>query len=226
MRLDGAMKWYGAAALASVLVLVAGWFLLVSPTRASADDVAAQAETQQAANTAMQNKIDALKAQYKDLPNLQQQLSSIQVKLPQSPQVPALIRTLSTTSTKAGVTLLAFTPSNPTPLGTGAGTASATGAPDLAAAGQVNVIPVTMQVRGDFANVKLFLSSLESLPRAVLVTGINISRAGDAASASTSTAVQGSLTVTVTAKVFSANPGIAAPTTTTTSTAAAPATAS
>jgi Tfp pilus assembly protein PilO len=228
MRLDGAKKWYAAAALASVLVLVTGWFLLVSPQRQSADDIAAQADSQVAANVSTQAKIDALKAQYTNLPTLQKQLALVQTHLPQTPGMPSLIRNLSQAATASGVKLLTVTPATPSPLVTSAAPTSPTGTSALAAPGQVNVIPVTLNVVGPFANTRLFLSSLESMPRSFLVTGLTIVRGKGGAGTGTTSGAPGGLTTTVTGRVFTANPGLpaaaAASTTSTSGTAASTAT--
>jgi Tfp pilus assembly protein PilO len=225
MGLDGAKKWYAGAALASVLVLVAGWMLLVSPQRSTADDLTAQAETQVQANVASQQKIDALKAQYTNLPSLQKELALVTTHLPQSANMPSLIRSLSQAAARSGVKLQAVTPTNPTPLTTSA-TATATGS--LSAPGQVNAIGVTLQISGPFANTRLFLSSLEAMPRSFLVTGLAITRDQKSAGTVTAGAAPGSLTSTITGRVFMANPGLpaaaaATTTSTTTTNAAAPA---
>ena len=216
MQLDSAKKWYLGAALASVLVLVAGWFLLVSPQQSNAAAIGVQADSQEAANQASQAKIDALKAQYTNLPALQNELALVTTHMPQSANMPSLIRTLSQAATKAGVALKSMTPTNPSPL---AGTSGQPGG--LSAPGQVNVIGVTLQISGPFANTRLFLSNLEAMPRAFLVTGLAISRD----SGSGTTAAPGSLASTITGRVFMANPGLpaAAAASTTSTNAAAPA---
>lgn len=224
MQLDGAKKWYLGAALASVLVLVAGWFLIVSPQQSTAADIGVQADTQDAANQASQAKIDALKAQYTNLPALQNELALVTTHLPQAANMPSLIRTLSQAAARSGVTLKSMTPTNPVPL---SGT-SATGQPGgLSAPGQVNVIGVTLQISGPFANTRLFLSSLEAMPRAFLVTGLAIAR-DQGSTSGTQTVAPGTLASTITGRVFMANPGLpaaAAATTTSTSTNAAAAAA-
>ena len=221
MRLDGAKKWYAAAALASVLVLVAGWFLLVSPQRQNADAIGAQADSQLAQNQVTQAKIDQLKAEYTNMPALQQQLALLQTHMPQTPNMPALLRSLSQAATSAGVKLLSVTPSTPTPL---AGTSPAQGAPAqgaaaaLATPGQVDVVGVALQISGPFANTRLFLSSLEAMPRSYLVTGLSITRAN---ASSATTVAPGTLMTTVTGRVFTANPTLTAAAATSTSGSAA-----
>lgn len=198
MRATGASKWYIGAALASVLVLVAGWFLLVSPQRATADEISVTAEDKATSNLATQRQIDSLKAQYKDLPALEQQLASIRSRIPSTPNLPSVVRSVSTKALTSGVTLQSLVPSTPQPLA--AGSSNGTGN-ELTAPGAVNQYPVSLVVEGRFANVRLFLLSLESLDRSFLVTGVEISRVEDA------TKPSGTLTATLTGRVFTANPG-------------------
>jgi Tfp pilus assembly protein PilO len=216
MRFDGPVKWYAAAAVASVLVLLAGWFLLVSPQNATAADLSAQAESQVQANQQTEAKIAALKAQYKNLPTLQKQLAVAQTHLPPTPQLPALLRQLSAAAKGAGVTLKSVSPGTPTPLDASPIPAKSG---DAAAASEVNVIPVTIMIEGPFANVRLFLSKVESMPRSVLVTGVTITRVTATGAGSGPTTPGNVLTTNITARVFSANPDIA-PVATTTSSAA------
>lgn len=225
MRLDSTMKWYGGAALAAVLVLLAGFFLLVSPARSNADEIQAQAAAQDDANGMLQSKIDTLKAQYKDLPTYQKDLAALQTHLPTTPQMPALLRSLSQAAARSGVTLVSVTPSNPTVLASGNQASGPITAATASAPGQVSDYPLAISVQGNFANVKLFMAQLEALPRSVLVTGLNVTRAGEAQGGvdATSTA-NGALIAMVSAHVFSATPGSAAApaqTTTTTTTAGA-----
>jgi len=213
MRFDGARTWYIGAALAAILVLAAGWFLLISPQRGSADDLNAQADQQVATNKQLEAQIQALKAQYKDLPALQQQLAATRSRIPLTPNMPSLIRSLNANATTAGVTVVSFTPSNPAPRST---TVGSTGDEAINAPGQVLQYPVSLKVTGRFANVRLFLASLEQLKRSFLVTNIDIKR--DEGQDGTST---GQLVAIINGAVFSANEGTPVtkkPATTTTTT--------
>ena len=198
MRGSSASKWYLGAALASVLVLVAGWFLLVGPQRGTAEELNAEADAKIAANAATQQQIEDLKAQYKDLPALEQQLAAVRARIPNTPNMPSVIRNLSKNAASAGVKLAAFTPDEPQPLTQLAGEAEDYGLQDP---GQVNAYGVTLNVTGRFANVRLFLSSLEQMQRSFLVTGVSIVRddSGEATA--------GQLVAVVTGRVFTANPG-------------------
>jgi hypothetical protein len=162
-----------------------------------------------------QTKINALKVQYANLPTLQKQLAIVQTHMPQTANLPGLLRNLSTAATAAGVKLISVTPANPTPLGASAQSGKVTDS-GLTSPGGVQIIGVTLTVSGPFANTRLFLTSLEAMPRSFLVTGLAITRdtagasGGSSGSTTTTTKVGNTLTTTVTGRVFKANPGLPA----------------
>jgi len=143
-------------------------------------------------------QIEDLKAQYKDLPALEQQLAAVRARIPNTPNMPSVIRNLSKNASSSGVKLAAFTPTEPQPLTQLLGEAETY---ELQDPGQVNAYAVTLNVTGRFANVSLFLSSLEQMQRSFLVTGVSIVRddSGDA--------TEGQLVAVINGRVFTANPG-------------------
>jgi Tfp pilus assembly protein PilO len=207
MTMGTSQKWYLGAGVLAVLILAAGWFLLVAPQNATAEEVTLSAESQQAANLATEQQIATLKAEFKDLPVLQKEAAEIRARMPQTPELPALLRTISTNAKDAGVTLVSVSPQTPTPLSGGGG-----GAATLATPGQVNQIPIVVEVTGPFANMRLFLNSMEQMKRSVLVTGLDIKRA----ETESSNAATNLLSATVAGRVFMANPGTPPAQTTTT----------
>src|SRR3954468_3113986 len=84
----------GAAGLA-FLVLVAGWFLLISPAKSQVSDLNSQTAAQQATNAGLQVQINQLKLANKNLPEQEAQLAKIRQHLPANPELPAYIRTLT-----------------------------------------------------------------------------------------------------------------------------------
>jgi Tfp pilus assembly protein PilO len=220
MAIGATTKWYAGAAAASVAVLGAGWFLLVSPQQTTAADIAAQTQSVVQKNVAAEQQIAALKAEFKDLPQLQSQVAAIRTKIPQTPNEPALIRALSTAASKAGLTLESMQFQVPQAIvGGGAAAPTGGGVNAFSTPGQVSQVGVTMQVNGSFADTRLFLNSLESMQRAMLITGVDITRGGQSAESGAD-----GLSTTLTARVFMANPGTfasAGATTTTPTTAGA-----
>lgn len=211
MSVGRAARWYIAAGLSAVLVLVAGWFVLVAPQRATAEETQLTAESKEAANLSTEQQIASLKAQYKDLPDIEKQTAAIRSKLPQSPSMPSLIRQLSALAKTSGVVLVAVAPQTPVAL---TEVAAGPGQGSLATPGQVNQIPLTIKVTGRFANVRLFMSGVERLDRAVLITDVTIKRD----EASEDSAATNTLEVDLSGRTFMANKGVAPAAATTTST--------
>jgi Tfp pilus assembly protein PilO len=218
MAITVAHRWYAGAAAASVGILGAGYFLLVSPQQATAADTTAQAATVEQNNRQAQAQIDVLKAEYKDLPTIQGQVAAIRTRIPQSPQEPTLLRTLSALAKSSGVALVSLEVQAPTAVST----APATGAAAAGSAGTLSQIPVNIQVSGTYANTRLFLTGLESMRRSMLVTGLVVTRQAADASGTTTAARLGGVQTAITAKIFMSSAastptvGGTAPTSTTT----------
>jgi Tfp pilus assembly protein PilO len=185
--------WSLGAAGVAILVLLAGWFLLISPAKAKVSDLHAQTATQQQANQTLLTQIAQLKAQNKDLPKQEAKLAQIRQHLPPTPALPTYIRTLTLMAHKAGVTLVAITPTVPVPVTVAAPavvatpTASASASSDSAttdttvtpavapvATSPLRMIPVTISITGGYFNVVNFLTKVENLKRSMLVYGISV----------------------------------------------------
>jgi Tfp pilus assembly protein PilO len=169
-------------ALAAFAVLAGGYFLLVSPKSSQASSLRGETAVQQTANQGVRSQIDQLNKQKRDLPAKQALLAEFAGKIPSNPALPALIRALSDVADKSGVELVAVTPGMPTFAKT-AGAQAGTGGGNVAAPkGQVlATIPVTLSIEGRYSNLTEFFAELESLPRAMLVAGLDISRSTSSA---------------------------------------------
>lgn len=192
-------------ALASIAVLVAGWFLLVSPAHKKVEDISAQADSQRSTNSGLQAQVSALQAIARDLPRQEAATKALAAKVPTSAELPDLLRTLRATADKSGVTLSGIAPTAPAPLTTAPG---------------VEGVDVTLSVAGDYVALESFEVALENLPRAFLVTGFTIQSATDSGSSASSGTATGSTTATINGRVLvkdsstSASPsGSTAPTT-------------
>lgn len=198
-------KWSALTAVAVVLVLVAGWFLLISPKRSEAADLTASAEQVTAENQTLQTQIATLQAQQKELPKWQAELAEIRTQLPPSPALPGLIRTLSDEADRAGVELVSLTPNTPITYGA----TSEAGLAGEALAG----LDVQLQVSGGYFEIQQFVNNLERMERVMLVLGLTMAEGGD------DTEPSGTLAGTVTGRVFLVPPaGTTATTTATTTT--------
>jgi type IV pilus assembly protein PilO len=210
-------QWVIGAAVLALLVLVAGWFLLVSPKRSKAAELKTETASQQSANQTLQMQIAQLKARVKDLPKEQALLAEIAGKLPSDPALPSLIRDLSKAADDADVTLVSLTPGQPAlmqaapiaqpaakPATAAGGATSGTPAAPAANVGQLAMIPLTISVTGGFFQVEQFISNLESLNRALMTTGLEAAPGGAPSSsqASGSTSGPNTLAVSLTSRVF------------------------
>jgi Tfp pilus assembly protein PilO len=173
-------------ALAAVAVLAGGYFLLVSPKSGEATTLRGEAASQQVTNQGVRAHIDQLNKQKKDLPAKQALLAEFASKIPSNPSMPAFIRLVSDAADKSGVELISVTPG--TPLFTkAAGGANLTGPGNTVLA----TIPVALGVEGHFANITQFFAELESLPRAMLVGGMDLERIKNSVIADTGTDANG-----------------------------------
>jgi Tfp pilus assembly protein PilO len=203
-------QWTMGTALVVVLILLAGWFLLVSPKRASADELRASTATQETTNQTLTAQIAALKLQKAGVPAQEAKLAAIRQQIPDNPSLPALINSLSALAKKSGVTLQLVAPAAPTlntsPLVT------PTGPPATGVVPQLQTIALTINFLGTYANVELFLNRLENLKRSFLLTGLQLTP-GTATTNGTSSSGSPSLAVILQARVFNVSTvGAAAPT--------------
>ena len=201
-------KWAMGTAGIVVLLLVAGWFLLISPKKAdtqqSLDDTAAAVQKNESCGRTSQ----LLQSEQKGLPEQQAKLAAIRSHLPDNPQLPALIRSMDAMATDSDVNLLGVTNADPVFVQVaGAGT----GAPGAAPVkGGLQYSAVTLDVFGTYFTLEKFISSLETSTRSILVYDISLTPAAGKDAA-------GPLEANIQAKVFNLSPEtVTAPTTGTT----------
>lgn len=187
-------KWTLGAVLVAVLILVAGWFLLISPQRAEVADLQAQTDSQENANSALDTELAVLKEQNKDLPKKQAELAALQTKIPQAPELPTYIREMQEVGRQSGVAFTSLTPTTPVAVGSVAGAEGSLLPESLAA------LNVDMVVTGSYFEITKFMNDLETASRYTLVSGYAITEEG----ASDDVASGGSpvLTATVNARIY------------------------
>jgi Tfp pilus assembly protein PilO len=213
-----ARQWSVLTAVACLVVLAAGWFVVVKPQRTHAAGLRDQATAVDQTNQTLQAQIAHLRAQAKDLPAQQRTLAQIATKVPDNPALPSLIRQLSAAADGAGVNLVSLSPGTPmlvaatttatTPVpaaGATAAPAAGTAAAPAAATGPMLAsIPLQVQVQGSYFNLEQFFSAVEGLPRAMLVsqfTATPVAPSGGGPSGGP-TVAPGTLNVALTANVF------------------------
>ena len=164
--------WILGASALSVLLAVAGWFLLISPERSKATDLHAQRVAQVQKNDQLRLQIAQLQAAYKTLPAKQAELAVIKRQLPNNPALPTLVRSLTSIAAASGAGLTSVAPGAPA-----AATAAGSGAAATAAVTPgLMVVPVTIVVDGSYAENELFLQKLQNaVTRAFLVQKVSVS---------------------------------------------------
>jgi Tfp pilus assembly protein PilO len=160
-------RWSIGAALLCIVLLAASWFLLISPRRADASTVRDQATQADNRATLLQTQIAQLKIQFAALPKQRAELKTIKRQLPPGADVSAFVRELQAQAAKAGVSLDSINLGTPSVL-----QAAGSGAPKVAAAGDVVNVPMTIVVTGEYFEGTLFVKNLQTkIDRSFLVTG-------------------------------------------------------
>ena len=214
-------QWATLTAVVCLAVLAAGWFLVIKPQRAHASSLRTQAHAVDAQSEQLRSQVAQLKEQQKGLPAQQKLLSQIATKIPDNPALPALIRQLSAAADGAGVNLLSMAPGQPVLAQAGVATSSAA----TAGGSPLASIPLALNVQGSYFNIEQFFSAVESLSRAMLVTGFTVSPVDGSASGSSAAATNGptvapgTLAASITGEVFE-SPVVAPVAATATSTSA------
>jgi Tfp pilus assembly protein PilO len=194
-------QWSILTVVAVIIVFAAGWFLLVKPQNSKASTLRSQATTQEQQNAVLQSQITALQTEEKSLPEQQAELRKFSTQVPDNAAEPTVIRQLSAAAAGAGVDLVSMTPGTAAPVVSTAATTATTPAPTdtTAAAGTTSLtgtstggglmqLPVSIGITGTFPNVESFFQSLETLPRALLVSSWSLCPIGTTPGGSSSSA--------------------------------------
>ena len=222
--------WVGGTVVVALLLLVAGWFLLVSPVLASASETRAATADVESANDMTRQRIQTLKAQFETLDESKAELAALQLQVPTTGQLSDYLRqvgeqavahTVSLTSVAPGAPELfapvtgaapAATAADATATGDAAADpaadAATTAAPAPAAgttapAGMVDV-PITLTAVGSYANVMGWVQSIqEQTDRLLLVTTVTGTALDDApAGGGKPATVKGDIEVSVTGYLY------------------------
>src|SRR3954452_8947094 len=103
-------QWVALAAVAALVILAGGWFLLVSPKRSDAAALREQADNKARSNQVLTTKLAELKAKAKELPAQQAALAAVASKIPNNSAMPTLIRALNAAADDPGVELVSMAP--------------------------------------------------------------------------------------------------------------------
>jgi Tfp pilus assembly protein PilO len=144
MRITKGKEVYIITAVVAVVLIVAWYFLLFSPTRTKLSDLDSQIEAEQVALTTAKQEVARLESYKKTAPQSRAEIVRLGKMLPQSEGIPSLIIELTQTADASGVDLNSITRG-----------ATATGTP-------FGLQSVSLQVAGRFFDVEDFLYRLES----------------------------------------------------------------
>ena len=168
--------WIAGTAVAALVIIVAAWFLAISPTLTTASETRTQVDTQLSQNSEAQVKIANLKTQFAKLDATKAELAALQLQIPTSADLAVYTQQLAAIAAAHSVTVIAITvsPAAPVipfaPVAAPAATASGSATADPAAPAPVAHIgiagfyslPTTVDVIGTYPNVLAFLQDLQT----------------------------------------------------------------
>ena len=174
-------------AIVCVVVLLAGWFLLVAPVKSDISKTKAASAAQTTANSDLTLTLASMRAIAKKLPQEKAELAALAERVPSQLEVPALLRAIQDAATQTGVTLSNLTPSQPVA---------------LVGADGISTVSLALSVTGGYAETEQFDSALESLRRTFLVSAFTMAGGAASATASASSTSDSNITTNFTGQVL------------------------
>jgi Tfp pilus assembly protein PilO len=166
--------WVGAAAVVSVLVMVAAWSPALDEASVADEDRA----TAELRNAQLQRTITQLKADFARMPEFEAELEQLRQHVPASAQLDAYNAVVDEYAKRHDVVVLSFE------AGAAAAVLPITGADGAASASPLAglyAIPLTITTLGDHDDVSRFLDDLQlNTPRLMAVQGLVLTRQNDA----------------------------------------------
>lgn len=151
------------AAVVSLVLAIALFFLLVNPKMGQVRETEDELEQARQEELTLQTELDRLRAAREQAPEIQRQLARFRRQVPPVADLPGLINELQDIADVSGVDFFAISPGVPT------ATPQATAAE----------IPATVQVVGTFFPVDEFLFRLETLPRASKAVSVTVAEGAE-----------------------------------------------
>ena len=116
MSMSSTRTWIAGTVVLSLVLVAAGWFLLISPKRAEAAELRGETVTAQGRNLQLEARIAELKAQFAELPQRKAELAAVRTAMPQEAELATLTRDLQRLAAESGVTLMTIAPGELTSL--------------------------------------------------------------------------------------------------------------
>ena len=167
------------AGVAALVLVVAWYFLLWSPEtkKLQAAHKAHAAAEQQIGQ--LQSQVVQLQGWVKQIPADNAKFALLQTELPDNPQIDQALTLLHQAAVGSGVVVTTVAPGPPA--GSTSSSSTATAGPPA--------ITLSMSVQGNPAQVKAFLSDLQTLPRTVVIDHLSLSSATNSMAAAISARV-------------------------------------
>jgi Tfp pilus assembly protein PilO len=175
----------GLAGLILMLLIVA---VLVLPKARAVTNKRKEVTNAQMEQQTLELQLRQLQAEQQQAPQDQEKLQLLQAAVPETADLPGLIRLLVTAADEAGVTSMQFSPAQPA----------------AGVDGKSSVISASIVVVGDFFAVDEYLRTLELLPRTAKILSVGVAPGGSGLSQ-----LQASLQVQFFTTDTSAGPGSA-----------------
>jgi type IV pilus assembly protein PilO len=148
-------------ALGIVLIVVAFYFLLLSPLLGRLDEQAQAQEDKQAQLAQLQQEVNELEEVRRNSPEIERQLLELSKRIPTQPEIPTLVVQIQEIAKASGVTQLSIEPGTPGPPPGG---------------GDYSVVPVTMTFKGTYDQMQDFLLRTRNLARLMSVSNVSYCR--------------------------------------------------
>lgn len=173
-------RWIAVGILGAIVLVLVGWFFLISPKLSSASDLRSQRVSTEDSNTVLMAKIDRL--QHVNLDDLRSQLAIARQALPSDSGLPEFTRQLTKEGDASLVKVTSITAGSPVIVSaTGAAIAGTPATTTQSAAGKVFAIPVTIVATGTPDRLFSLLRHIQADgPRRALITNTSFSPAAAA----------------------------------------------
>ncbi len=148
-------------ALGIIVLMVAYYFLLLSPLLGRLNEQSQAREDKQAQLAQVQQDVNELEEVRRNSPEIERQLLELSKRIPAQPQIPTFIVQAEEIAKGSGVTQLTVDPEPAT-------------SPE--GGGDYQVVPVTMQFQGTYDEMQEFLLQTRNLARLVTVTNVTYCR--------------------------------------------------
>ncbi|HYP24990.1 MAG TPA: type 4a pilus biogenesis protein PilO, partial [Actinomycetota bacterium] len=168
--------------VASVVVILLAYFLLIRPRQGELSDVQAQVETEENLTLELRGQLEALQQLQRNAPQLQADLDRIRDLVPQDHEVPNFIFQVNAAAAASGVEIVQLTPELPKQPPEGA---------------QLAQVRITIGGEGGYFAIQDFVRRLYSLDRAVRIDVLDLSALAEETGGTT-----GGITMTAAARIF------------------------